>query len=205
MYSEDSGERSSFVTRPAEPGPGRHQPATSEDAEKHGIPADYQLTNWDPTEEPILLLESVFDANSLGKWIYDWTVAKYGPQAPFSDVANNLWLLLIQLAGNINRAEEYLRVDGDVDDKDVMEDFIDSGRRQMAKLQRLLRACEEPMLNSPGEGKVLGHGSGIEFVNTFFGRDRRLHDTEQFMQDLELWIRRWNDNCESILEERRGH
>lgn len=170
---------------------------------RHGIPAGYQLEYWDPTEEPIYLLGCVFDANSLGKWIYDWTVAQYDPQAPFSDVANNLWLLLLRLTGNINRAKEYLRKDRDVDDTDVLEDFIDSGRRQMTKLQRLLRACEEDMPHPPGEGQVLGDESAIEFVNTIFGHDRRLDDTEQFMQDLELWIRRWEDNCESILERRR--
>ena len=48
--------------------------ATDEDARRAGIPAGYSFKNWDPTEEPILLLGSVFDANSLGKWIYDWTV-----------------------------------------------------------------------------------------------------------------------------------
>lgn len=43
--------------------------ATEADATKHRIPKGYSLKNWDPTEEPILLLGSVFDANSLGKWI----------------------------------------------------------------------------------------------------------------------------------------
>src|SRR5690349_8878367 len=46
--------------------------ATEADAIKHKIPAGYSLKNWDPAEEPIMLLGSVFDANSLGKWIYDW-------------------------------------------------------------------------------------------------------------------------------------
>ena len=48
--------------------------ATDEDARRAGIPAGFSTKNWDPTEEPITLLGSVFDANSLGKWIYDWTV-----------------------------------------------------------------------------------------------------------------------------------
>ena len=42
-----------------------------------GIPAGYSFKNWDPREEPILLLGSVFDAYSLGKWIYDCTVLRY--------------------------------------------------------------------------------------------------------------------------------
>ncbi|KAL2044136.1 hypothetical protein ABVK25_012439 [Lepraria finkii] len=47
--------------------------ATAADAAKHNIPEGFSLKNWDPTEAPIKLLGSVFDANSLGKWIYDWT------------------------------------------------------------------------------------------------------------------------------------
>ena len=37
------------------------------------IRAGYSLRNWDPAEKPLLLVGSVFDANLLGKWIYDWT------------------------------------------------------------------------------------------------------------------------------------
>src|SRR6202012_447772 len=73
--------------------------ATEEDARRAGIPAGYSYKNWDPTEEPIMLLGSVFDANSLGKWIYDWTVFHHGPSTPLSEIAGEMWLLLIQLAG----------------------------------------------------------------------------------------------------------
>jgi hypothetical protein len=40
-----------------------------------------------------MLLGSVFDANSLGKWIYDWTVYYYGPATPVSNMAGEFWLL----------------------------------------------------------------------------------------------------------------
>ena len=65
---------------------------------KARVPAGYSLRNWEPTEEPILLLGSVFDANSLGKWIYDWTVSKHGLAGPLTEWACELWLLLKQLA-----------------------------------------------------------------------------------------------------------
>lgn len=77
----------------------RPRKATEQDARRAGIPVGFSTKNWDPTEEPITLLGSVFDANSLGKWIYDWTVFCHGPATPMSDVAGELWLLLIQLAG----------------------------------------------------------------------------------------------------------
>jgi len=53
-----------------------------------------------------MLLGSVFDSNSLGKWIYDWTVYHHGPATLIADMAGEMWLLLIKLAGKINRAEE---------------------------------------------------------------------------------------------------
>ena len=73
--------------------------ATKADTDHQHIPAGYSLKNWDPTESPILLLGSVFDANSLGKWIHDWTVFPHGPAAPISGVSGKFWLLLIKLAG----------------------------------------------------------------------------------------------------------
>ncbi|KAE9993599.1 hypothetical protein EG327_004358 [Venturia inaequalis] len=73
--------------------------ATEQDARRTGIPIGFSTKDWDPTEEPITLLGSVFDANSLGKWIYDWTVLHHSPATPVSDIAGDLWLLLIQLAG----------------------------------------------------------------------------------------------------------
>jgi hypothetical protein len=54
---------------------------------------------------PIVLLGSVFDQNSLGKWIYDRTVYHHGASTPMTDVADDLWLLLIKLAGKMKRAE----------------------------------------------------------------------------------------------------
>ena len=47
-----------------------------------------------PDEAPVMLLGSVFDANSLGKWIHDRTVFHHGPGTPMSEVVSDLWLLL---------------------------------------------------------------------------------------------------------------
>jgi hypothetical protein len=75
------------------------------DRNAHNIPPGYTFKNWDPTEEPILLLGSVFDANRLGKWIYDWTVATKGLSSSLSKMAGNVWLLLIELFGKFKRSE----------------------------------------------------------------------------------------------------
>ncbi|KAI2628202.1 vegetative cell wall protein gp1 [Xylaria nigripes] len=175
--------------------------ATEADAKKHRIPPGYSLKNWDPTEEPIMLLGSVFDANSLGKWIYDWTVFHHGPATPISDMAGELWLLLIQLSGKIKRSEEIVPQVRTKENREMLEDFIESGERLTDKLRSLLKRCEAPMLKASKkrESVQLGKNSGIEFVETLFGRERELEKTERYMQSVRIWNLRFDANCEEIL------
>ncbi|PTB69199.1 hypothetical protein BBK36DRAFT_1139279 [Trichoderma citrinoviride] len=175
--------------------------ATEADARKHRIPTGYSLKNWDPSEEPILLLGSVFDANSLGKWIYDWTVYRAGANSPLADMAGELWLLLIQLSGKIKRAEDVVGRVRSVENRETMNDFIEAGERLTDKLRSLLKACEAPMLKAAKKKQSgLGKNSGVEFVDTLFGRDRELAKTEKFMQSVRLFSLRFDANCEGILQ-----
>lgn len=187
------------TTRHKAPAPARK--ATDADAKKWGIPKGYSLKNWDPTEEPILLLGSVFDSNSLGKWIYDWTVYSRGSSTPITEVAGEMWLLLIQLGGKIKRAKETVPRVRTLDNREMIEDFIASGERLTDKLKKLLKTCEKPMLASSKKGNTqLGQRSGIEFVDTMFGRERELEKTEKFMQSVRLWNLRFDANCEDVLK-----
>ncbi|KAI9673081.1 MAG: hypothetical protein M1829_004395 [Trizodia sp. TS-e1964] len=180
--------------------------ATEEDARRANIPRGFSIKNWDPTEEPIILLGSVFDANSLGKWIYDWTVFYHGPATPIAEIAGELWLMLIQLAGKVKRAEECIPRIRTVENKEMVEDFIEGGERLWDRLKRLLKACEEPMLKSSSKSSKsstqqaqLGKNAGCEFVDSIFGRDRQLEKTEKLMAGMELWSKRFDANCEDIL------
>ena len=175
--------------------------ATEEDAAHAGIPAGYSIKNWDPTERPIILLGSVFDANSLGKWIYDWTVYRYTASHPFADVAGELWLLLIKLAGKMKRAQECLPRIRNIDSHELIEDFMDSAERLWAKFKELLKECEYFMLKAAKrEGsKKMGKNAGTEFVDSIFGRDRYLGSTEKVMQQMRTWNMRFDANCEDIL------
>lgn len=204
--------RSSHTPRAA-PTPQRPRPstaksppkATEEDARNAGIPAGYSYKNWDPTEEPILLLGSVFDANSLGKWIYDWTVFHYGAATPMSEVAGELWLLLIQLAGKTKRAEEVMPKIRNQECKDMVEEFLESGERLWIRFAKLLKICEDYMMKAArresGEKKPvqMGKNSGCEFVDSIFGRDRKLEETEKLMTGMRLWSMRFDANCDDIL------
>lgn len=176
--------------------------ATEADAKRHRIPPGYQLKNWDPSEEPIMLLGSVFDANSLGKWIYDWTVYHHGPATPIADVAGELWLLLIQLAGKIKRAEETIPKIRSKDNREMVDEFIEAGYRLTDKLRKLLKTCEAPMLRASKDrpNAQLGKNAGVEFVETLFGRERELEKTERFMNSVRVWNLRFDTNCEEILK-----
>lgn len=181
--------------------------ATEEDRIRAEIPAGYSLKNWDPTETPVLLLGSVFDANSLGKWIYDWTVFHHGAATPMSEIAGELWLLLIQLAGKVKRAEEALRRVRKRSNRQMLEDFLESGDRLWDRFRRLLKACEQFMWRAakkenPTSSKAaisMGKSSGCEFVDSIFGRDRELEKTEKLMTGMRLWSMRFDANCDEIL------
>jgi hypothetical protein len=146
-----------------------------------------------------VLLGSVFDANSLGKWIYDWTVYHHGAGSPIGEMAGELWLLLIQLAGKMKRAEE-IKITSKVN-REMIEEFIEAGEHLTDKLRKLLKTCEAPMLRSGSKQKKegqLGKSAGVDFVETLFGADRELESTQRFMTSVRLWNLQFDTNCEGI-------
>ncbi|POS86650.1 hypothetical protein EPUL_001474 [Erysiphe pulchra] len=183
----------------------RHQ-ATEEDRCKYKFPSHYSMEFWDPTESPIILLGNVFDANSLGKWVYDWTVSCYGSGSTLGKMAGELWLLLIQLAGKVKRAEECLSWTRSEDAKELLQDFILSGERLNRRLCEILKLCEKPMLSVSeirGKSYRLGMNAGIVFVETIFGQDRLFFKTEKLMHSMRLWNLRFDANCGEILRSLR--
>ena len=173
--------------------------ATEIDAERAGIPAGYLIKNWDPIELPVLLLGSVFDANSLGKWIYDWMIFHHGAASPMADVAGDLWLLLIKLAGKMKRAEECVSRIRSIDSQEVVEDFLAGGSRLWQRIKELLKDCEKYMWKAAkregGKGISMGKDAGTEFVDLIFGHDRKLEITEKIMASIRLWNMRFDANC----------
>ena len=92
-------------------------------------------------------------------------------------MAGDLWLSLIQLAGKIKRAEESMPRIRRRDDRELIDDFLDSGERLWERFNKLLKVCEKHMLKTAkrdrgSEKLYMGNNSGREFVETIFGRDR---------------------------------
>lgn len=170
----------------------------------------YSLKNWDPREEPVTLLGSVFDADSLGKWIYDWTVYHHGAGAPMADEAGQLWLALIQLAAKRKQAETCLDRIQNREKKMLVIDHLEDSQQIWNKLCRLLQKCEKYMYSqakkvstTSGTKTQYGSNSGCEFVDSIFGRDRELDRTQRLINAIRCWTRDFEDNCEDILRRPR--
>ncbi|CAH0025863.1 unnamed protein product [Clonostachys rhizophaga] len=187
----------SYGGQPSPPAPAV---ATEAHAAEHKIPPGFSLENWDPREQPILLFDSVFDAISLGKWIYDWSAYKAGSRAPLAEMAGELWLLLLNLSEKTSRAEGIVGSIRSKEKKQIVEEFLDSSERLMSILQLLLKKCEVPILEASSKKQSLGLKSGIVFVDILFGRDHELNRTEKFMQKVRKWALRFDVNTSPILD-----
>jgi hypothetical protein len=178
-----------------------------EDAEKAraavaaGIPVGYSLKHWTVGEEPLVVAGSVFDAYSLGQWIYDWAVYRSGPCTSTADAAGDLWLLLIKLGGRMKRAGEGVERVRDEADREMLQDFISSGRRVWWRFEQLLSVCEASMWMTPGGKARLKPGSmaGMEFVSTMFASEPVVDETQCLMERMQLWGDRFAVNCEPLL------
>lgn len=172
--------------------------ATKADAKQHQIPDRYNLKQWDPDEKPIFLAGSVFDSNSLGKYIYDWTVDKHGRGGAFKGIAGDLWELLIWFYGSIKRTEEFIDINDrsisqELDeDLDSAEQLESNGKYLRKKLDGLLMKGEEAMLKTGSKnGGRLGRKAAHALVDALFGRDQLMKETEELMQMIRKWMHDW--------------
>lgn len=207
-------EKSPFKERPAKLMPTPRQQvyspptarkATEADAKKHQIPPGYSLAKWDPDEEPVRLLGSVFDHNSIGKWIYDWAYHHHGPTSPICEQGGELWLLLIQLAGKLKRGRQLVGQMRDADERQLVEEFNHSGERLAQYFQVILKCCEGPMLKTArGKNKPLGKDAGAECIEALFVKGGLVAETDKFMQRVRAFKLRFDGTCDPILRKAEG-
>ncbi|VUC30519.1 unnamed protein product [Clonostachys rosea] len=147
----------------------------------------------------LFIYRNDFDHPSLGKQIYDWAVFRYSGNHPLSEMAGDLWLLLITLSDNSGKAEAICPRIRNQDIREPIEDFLDSKDRLDHALQRLLDSCLEHLPTSEREKTELGNHFGVRFVETLFGRDRQLEKTERLMQKIRVWNMRFDTYVLEIL------
>jgi hypothetical protein len=182
-----------------------HVQATEVDARKHHIPTGYSLKYWNPAEEPITLLNNVFDANSLGWWIYNWTVYRHGAGPPTSTIALELWTTLRELTRGIRRAKECIPRIKAEDHRVRVEKVIESGDHLIDELKGILKACETPILKASKkygtQQAQVGNDGGTEFVKSMLNFSQGLENTKKFINSVQLWNDQFSANCQEILRQ----
>lgn len=180
-----------------------HREPTVADAKNHHISPGRCLKHWDPDEEPIMLLTSVFDANSLGKWVFDQTARVYGEHDEMTDLAADFWFEHIKLGGKIKHARSCLPQIADSSVRQRVKEFITSGDKLVNELGEILKKCEQRVLEMTGINEIpkLGHKSVVVFIDTFIGRNPAQRDA---FYELTRSIREWNvcfdADCASLLQ-----
>lgn len=179
-----------------------HREPTLADAKKHHIAPGLCLKHWDPDEEPILLLTSVFDANSLGKWILDQTTRVYGEDDEMTDLAADFWFEHIKLGGKIKHAKSRLPQIADSSVRQRVKEFIIFGDKLVNKLGGTLKKCEQRVLEVTGLNEIpkLGHKSVVVFIDTFIGRNPAQRDAfDELTQSIREWNNWFDADCAKLL------
>lgn len=165
------------------------------------IPTGYSVEFWDPDEEPVLLFATVFDANSLGRWIYDWAGFFYGYASPLAEVAGDLWVLLLELSYKIKQAEDFVNGNCSASARNTLEEYLDSGERIWQRFNQLLQICEQHARKATrreagSDSRVtVDRNQGLAFVECMFDQVLELSTTEEVMQCIRYWLLRYNANC----------
>lgn len=162
--------------------------ATETDALRCGLERGLDLKHWDPDEQPLRLVGSAFDAQSLGKWVYDWTRVVCDRDPVVVDQSGRFWLLIMFVASRAKLcAERQSSLRGE--ESEMVGDFATSGLRLMDRLQKLLDMCEVHM------ERVEPNEMGRRCVITMFCGGDVTKETQELMSSMGLWRKRLEANC----------
>lgn len=149
----------------------------------------------------------MFDACSIGKWIFDSTVNAHDAGTAERDKSEELWFSLIQVTGRLRVSENFISQSVTFEsveqerNVEVVKDFIESGGRLMERFQDLVKSCEKAIYDpdNTDNDDLLGK-AGVPFVRTIFISEKYSAKTDSLMQQLRLWNHRWDANCGLIID-----
>ena len=191
----------------------RPRKATSKDCVRYGIPPDLDLEMWNPEEQPILLLKTVFDADSVGKWIYDCTSQLYGPETAVAGIVHFLSAQLTEMSVKAGRIKKALHILGDNPPKKILLYFLEAASRLVCHFQDIIRRCERTILdtidrgdddddngddgndNDNDEQSGREDHMGAEFFKCMFGPKKELDAVEEFMTAAHEWCHCFELQC----------
>lgn len=167
-----------------------------EAAERLGIPTGYLLKHWDPSEKPIIIGGTVFDSNSLGKWIYDWCKYAHGARSSYSETAGELWLLMVRVLGKVNVLEQrskwrkrFRHVSSE-----NLESLIHEGCTLRVNLLGIFSRCEKTMytkLEYTRDG-YLGRECATAFIEKLLSPKGYLRYTTTCIEEMRSWDQRFD-------------
>ncbi|KAI1339948.1 hypothetical protein F5Y15DRAFT_380969 [Xylariaceae sp. FL0016] len=168
--------------------------ATDSDRRRYRIPSSCSMESWDPSEESTVLLGSVFDLISLAKWIYDWTIYHHGPTTRMSNLAAELLHSITDVLHNIRRIGKRFSHVRRREDKEMLEDFMQSGERLTDGLKHILKRCGVKATKQQSPNK----STPIAVIEALFGPENSR--TASFVESARSWTQRFSVNCEEIVE-----
>jgi hypothetical protein len=176
--------------------PWHKRQATRMDTERAGIPKVKFLADWDPDEEPIVLLGCAFDAYRLGCRIYCFTINKYGRTSPIGDLASKFWYQIIQLAGKIKLTTELRSKAAHGLAQSVATEVLKNGNHLWTRLQSLMKECKDwlPISTVMEPSGVFPISVQSQIIRTVFSPNRELLYTKKLMADMHGWFMQVNSN-----------
>lgn len=162
---------------------------------RYGVPRGYSVRHWDASEKPVVVGATVFDSNSFGKWIFDWSVRLFGSASRAADVAGELWLALIRLSGKVVALEAsrsgsraMRRIKGDAI---ALSDQVES----------MILVCEKATQRSIRRTVFSSSSEAVasQFVRQFLGSRSRMEGVVLFIRSVKRWETQFVDLCGSSI------
>lgn len=132
------------------------------------------------------VLGRVFDADSLGKWIFDNSCVVYGRSVPLTDIAGDFWLMSLRLSAKTSA----LGRASDLNMDQHMADLFRSGITVWESYTRHVRMCSEMV------GTDFSADAGELFVKAFLEVGQYLSQTERVLHEMHQWDRSFEEAAE---------
>lgn len=116
------------------------------------------------------------------------------------NIPGEIWLQLHKEAKNMQRAYASIPTIEFSDNEEIIQDFLESGKRLIVRCKTLIDICKEYIRRTPPSGNVVGF-SIIRRQLTLAELEKQMQsDGENLMRVLSLWNLRFEANCNDILE-----
>ncbi|KAI1633847.1 hypothetical protein F4809DRAFT_666406 [Biscogniauxia mediterranea] len=163
---------------------------------RYAIPRDASFAHWDGATRPFAVWSSVFDAASLGAWIYGWAAAHHGRDGGLLAAVDRFRATLARLGRNVSAAAAQGQ---------GRRQRVRDGAELLDDVEALVRVCQDRMVGRrereryyarrrrhADDGKIpkLGPGATRAFVDALLNR-ADFWDIEEAARAWNRWFARW--------------